>query len=435
MNPSMEPGPAVVGGTPHIALVEMPAHAVSAGSICPYDSIAPAYDPVRLRAERLEKVRAMIHGHGLDAIILLDPYNQRYATGSRNMFGYFLRNSTRYIYIPASGPIRLFEYPGSSHISTWLETIDEARTSRIVFAAVNGRDAQAMRPFAQEIADLVRLDAGADKRHRVGMDRCFHLPALALQEQGLEVVDIQNLLLDTRRLKTPGEIACLALSMSAAEAAVWNVQQRLEPGVTENELFSHMLQTLIAQGGEFVETRLLTSGPKTNPWFNETGERRVRPAELLALDTDSIGCNGYYADFSRTFLSSDHRPSAYQKMLYRLSHDQIRHNEDMLKPGMAFREIAQKAWPIPPRFHDLRYPSILHGVGLHGEKPIIAHLADFDTYTGEGELEPGMVISIESYIGEPQGPEGVKLENQYVVTGTGLAPMTRYPFEERLLLG
>ncbi len=44
-----------------------------------------------------------------------------------------------------------------------------------------------------------------------------------------------------------------------------------------------------------------------------------------------------------------------------------------------------------------------------------------------------MVISIESYIGEPQGPEGVKLENQYLVTDSGLAPMTRYPFEERLL--
>lgn len=435
MNPFTETVPPVVWGSAQTPLVDMPARAVTHSGICPYDSIAPAYDPVRLRAERLDKVRAMMRHNDLDAVLLLDPYNQRYATGSRNMFGYFLRNSTRYIYIPAAGPIRLFEYPGSSHISTWLETIDEARTSRIVFAAVNGRDAMAMRPFAQEIADLVRADAGSDRRHRVGLDRCFHLPALALQDQGLEVVDILNLLLDTRRLKTPGEIACLALSMSAAEAAVWNVQRHLQPGVTENELFSHMYQTLIAQGGEFIETRLLTSGPKTNPWFNETGERRVRPAELLALDTDSIGCNGYYADFSRTFLSSDHAPSAYQKMLYRLSHDQIRHNEDMIKPGMTFREIAQKAWPIPPRFHDLRYPSIVHGVGLHGEKPIIAHLAELDTYTGDGVLEPGMVISIESYIGEPQGPEGVKLENQYLVTDSGLSAMTQYPFEERFLTG
>jgi len=86
--------------------------------------------------------------------------------------------------------------------------------------------------------------------------------------------------------------------------------------------------------------------------------------------------------------------------------------------------LRAKAWPIPPRFHDLRYPSIVHGVGLHGEKPITAHPAELDTYTGDGVLEPGMVISIESCIGKPQGPEGVKLENQYLVTDSVHRPLT-----------
>ncbi len=419
----------------HLDMVDMPPLRISNNGVSPFDSIRPDYDAVVLRAERLAKVRAMMAKHELDAVLMLDPYNQRYATGSRNMFGYFLRNSTRYIYIPLSGPIILFEYPGSSHISTWLETIDEARTSKMVFAAVNGRDASAVKPFAVEIADLLRRDAGTGRRHRIGMDRCFHMPALALEQEGIAVVDILNWLLDIRRLKTPGEIASLALSMSAAEAAVWRVERALEPGVSENTLFAEMYHGLIECGGEFVETRLLTSGPKTNPWFNETGDRRVRPGELLALDTDSIGCNGYYADFSRTFLCGDKKPTAYQKMLYRLAYDQIRHNENTFKPGMFFREIAEKAWPVPARFYDLRYPSIVHGVGLHGEKPIIAHLADLDRYTGEGVLEPGMVISIESYIGEVNGPEGVKLENQYLVTSDALAPMSNYPFDERMLTG
>jgi hypothetical protein len=67
-----------------------------------------------------------------------------------------------------------------------------------------------------------------------------------------------------------------------------------------------------------------------NPWFNETGDRRVRPGELVALDTDAIGCNGFYADFSRTFLYGDAKPTAYQKMLYRLSHDQIHCNAELV---------------------------------------------------------------------------------------------------------
>jgi len=414
-----------------IELVDMPARTVSHSGVSPYDASKPDYDAVTLRAERLRKTRDMMAVHDLDAIVLLEPNNQRYATGSRNMFGYFLRNSTRYIYIPRSGPIVLFEYPGSAHISTWLETIDESRTSKMVFATVNGRDASVMKPFAAEILDLLIRDAATGRR--VGMDRCFMMPAEALRAVGIDVVDIYNPMLDTRRLKTPGEIACLSLSMSAAEAGVWQVERNIQPGVTENELFADMYRALIAAGGEFIETRLLSSGPKTNPWFNEAGDRRVRPGELVAFDTDAIGCNGYYADFSRTFLCGDHKPSAYQKMLYRLSHDQIRYNEDMIKPGMTFREISEKAWPIPQRFYDRRYSSVVHGVGLHGEKPIIAHLADFDRFTGDGVLEPGMVISIESFIGEVDGPEGVKLENQYLVTPTGLSAMCNYPFDERLL--
>jgi Xaa-Pro aminopeptidase len=418
---------------PTVDLVDMPPKAVSHTGISPYDSMKPDYDAVKLRAERLTKVREMMAQTDLDAILLFEPYNQRYATGSRNMFGYFLRNSTRYIYIPRKGPIVLFEYPGSAHISTWLETIDESRTSKMVFAAVNGRDGSVMKPFAAEILDLLVKDAG--KGRRVGMDRCFLMPAEALRAEGIVVVDIYNVLLDVRRLKTPGEIASLSLSMSAAEAGVWRVERSIQPGITENELFAEMYHGLIAAGGEFIETRLLSSGAKTNPWFNEAGDRRVRPGELVALDTDSIGCNGYYADFSRTFVCGDHKPTAYQKMLYRLSHDQIRYNENMLKPGMSFREIAEKAWPIPKRFYDRRYSSIVHGVGMHGEKPIIAHLSELDRFTGDGVLEPNMVISIESYIGEVGGPEGVKLENQYLVTDTGLSPMCSYPFDESLLAG
>lgn len=396
-----------------------------------YDAIKPDFDPVILRKKRLANVREMMQEHDLGAVLLLDPYNQRYATGSRNMFGYFLRNSTRYIYIPLAGPVILFEYPGSSHISTWLETIDEARLSKIVFASVNGRDRAASKPFAQEISDLMRQHCGSHRR--VGMDRCFHSLALALEAEELIVEDCMQFLLHTRRLKTPEEIACLSLSMSAVEAAIYGVESDLRPGVSENELFARMYHGVLMNGGEFIETRLLSSGPKTNPWFNEAGERRLRPGELLALDTDTIGVNGYYADISRTFFCGPGKPSGYQKSLYRMAWEQIHHNAAILKPGMTFKEITECAWKIPERFFDLRYPSIIHGVGMHGEKPIVAHAADLERFTGEGILEPGMIVSVESYIGEAGGSEGVKLEDQFAITEDGIVPMSNYPFDERLL--
>src|SRR3546814_909775 len=151
------------------------------------DSQPAAIVPARLRAERLAIVRQAIAAADLAAVVLFDPNNQRYATGSRNMFGYFLRNSTRYVYVPQDGPTILFEYPGSAHVSTWLETIDEARTSKVVWSAVNARDCRAARPFAEEIASLVRKDGSGNRR--VGLDRFAHNLALALQQAGLEVED------------------------------------------------------------------------------------------------------------------------------------------------------------------------------------------------------------------------------------------------------
>jgi Xaa-Pro aminopeptidase len=388
-------------------------------------------DALKLRTQRLARLRAMMREKQYAALLLFDPNNQRYATGSRNMFGYFLRNSTRYFFVPTEGPIILFEYPQSAHVSTSLETVQEARNSRIVWSSVGGRDTDTARPFAQEIASLVREYGRGTKK--IGLDRCGHLQALALEREGCEVTDCQQEILHARRIKSEEEIACLKLSMSAAESAVAAVRDAVKPGVSEQELFALMYGEVIRQGGEFIETRLLTSGQRTNPWFNESSGRRLRPGELVALDTDVIGCFGYFSDFSRTFRCGPGRATAYQKMLYGLAYDQIQHNIGIIKPGLTYREVADLAWKIPAPFIERRYTSVMHGVGLHGETPFIAHAQDFATYGSHGVLEAGMVVSVESYIGEVGGPEGVKLEEEVLVTAKGHEVISRFPFEDELI--
>jgi Xaa-Pro aminopeptidase len=395
------------------------------------DTEPPAIDAVKLRRERLTRLRQWMKVAEYGALLLFDPYNQRYATGSRNMFGYFLRNSTRYFFVPLEGPIILFEYPQSYHVSLRLETINEARPSKLVWSSVAGRDDETAGPFAAEIAELMRIHAQGTAK--IGMDRCSHIQALALEKSGLDVHDCQGEILNLRAVKTPEEIKCLEVSMTGAEAAVAAVREGIRPGVSENELFAIMYPEVIRQGGEFIETRLLTSGQRTNPWFNEASGRKVRPGELVALDTDTIGCFGYYSDFSRTFRCGPGKPIAYQKMLYRMSFDQVRFNIDIIAPGVSFREIGERAWKIPERFIDQRYTSVMHGVGMHGETPFIAHAMDFQTYGREGILEPGMVVSVESYIGEKGGREGVKLEEEVLVTDKGPVLISRFPYEEELL--
>jgi Xaa-Pro aminopeptidase len=395
------------------------------------DTEPASIDVAALRRERLTRLRHWMRKADYGAVLLFDPYNQRYATGSRNMFGYFLRNSTRYFFVPAEGPIILFEYPQSYHVSTKLDTVDEARPSKLVWSSVSGKDNETAGPFAAEIADLMHEHAPGNRK--IGLDRCSHLQALALEKHRLDVRDCQGEILNVRAVKTPEEIKCLQVSMTGAEAAVAAVRDAIKPGVTENDLFAVMYHEVIRQGGEFIETRLLTSGQRTNPWFSEASGRRVRPGELVALDTDTIGCFGYYSDFSRTFRCGPGRPTPYQKSLYRMSYDQVQHNIGIIKPGVSFREIAEKAWKIPERFVAQRYTSVMHGVGMHGETPFIAHAMDFETYGREGTIEPGMVVSVESYIGEKGGQEGVKLEEEILVTEKGPVLISRFPYEDELL--
>ncbi len=103
-----------------------------------------------------------------------------------------------------------------------------------------------------------------------------------------------------------------------------------------------------------------------------------------------------------------------------MAYDQVHHNMDILEPGMSYREIAERAWKIPKRFLDRRYPSIIHGVGSHGETPLVAHHMDFDRFSKDGIPEPGIMTSVESDIRGVGAADGVKLEEEVLITDTGI---------------
>ena len=75
---------------------------------------------------------------------------------------------------------------------------------------------------------------------------------------------------------------------------------------------------MIALGGDYVETRVLSSGPRTNPWFQETADRRLAERELVALDTDVVGCHGYYCGGFR-FVSGAQHPRRRRPRVQRTS--------------------------------------------------------------------------------------------------------------------
>src|ERR1700753_2816244 len=84
-------------------------------------------DLAEVRAHRLGRVREQMAAYSLDACILLDPVNIRYATGARNMQVFHARNPARYLFVAHSGPVVLYEFTGCAHLAEGLEQIDEMR--------------------------------------------------------------------------------------------------------------------------------------------------------------------------------------------------------------------------------------------------------------------------------------------------------------------
>jgi Xaa-Pro aminopeptidase len=100
---------------------------------------------------------------------------------------------------------------------------------------------------------------------------------------------------------------------------------------------------------------------------------------------------------------------------------------------MSFGEFAEKTWSFPDEFVDRRYLGPVHGNGMVAEYPIILY-PDFYNESGqEGVFEANMTVCVESYLGSTRGGEGVKLEEQVLITTAGVERLTTYPYESTLL--
>jgi Xaa-Pro dipeptidase len=389
-------------------------------------------DLSRLRQYRQQRVRAEMAKLDIAACVLSDPVSIRYATDLRNMQIFTARNApSRYLLLTAEESI-LYEFTGCMHLAQGAETLTEVRPAMTAsFVAAGAKISERELAWADDMADTITELVGANAR--IAMERMNAGAALALADHGFEIEDAQQALEIARSIKSEDEIHCIRASLRATEDAVGHMREVLRPGLSENELWSHVHQRVIAQGGDYCETRLLSSGSRTNPWFQETGAKIIGVNELIAFDTDVVGCYGYYSDFSRTFHSGPDAPSESQRTLYKIAHEQVMHNVGILKPGLGFREYSELAWEIPEKYLANRYYLSAHGCGMTGEYPYLYHRLDFPDAGYDGVIEPGMTLCVESYIGEEGGAEGVKLEQQCLVTASGVEVLSSFPFERTLL--
>lgn len=385
-----------------------------------------------LYTQRLANTRRVMMANDVPVMLVRDPFNVLYATGARNMTVFNLCVPARYLLLFAEGPVILFDYVGGEHLATDLPTIDEVRTARgLSHVSSNGFTADECSSMAREIAAIVREHLG--EVASLAVDSFPFVAVDALRAAGFTIADADALMSGVRRVKLPIEIAYLREAARRTVAAVRRMQDALRPGMTEVELWSHFVGGLIAGHGELVATRLLESGSNTYPYFQECGTRVIQDGDLVCIDTDAVAFESYQADFSRTFLAGNGPATAEQRTLYQRAHEQLRHNASLIGPGVTFEEVARNAWPMPDEHRSSRYYCVGHGIGMIGEYPNLPFHTPGVPYPLDDAFEPGMVFCVESYIGTPVSGQGVKLEDQLLVTDTGVEVLNDYPFEERLL--
>ncbi len=379
----------------------------------------------KLRSYRLDRVRKELEKNNLEACILFDPVNIRYALDTVNMSVYNMHNLTRYCFIPVSGPAILYEYFNCEILSKHLNLIDEIRPA-ITWDYFSNGD-QASSQLKKWINEVKELSNSYFKSKKIAIDVINGPAVTALNQENIKVVDAKLILEQARVIKSPEELKCMKAAIDVAEIGVTKMRNELKAGMTEDELWSILHKTNIEHGGEWIECRILSSGERTNPWMQESSNKVIQKGEIVSFDTDMVGPYGYCADISRAFVEG-HKFNDDQKKLYQMAVEQINHNYRLIKSGTSFKEFTEKSWKLPEEYYGNRYSCMLHGIGLCDEWPAIKYPTDGGQR--EGHFEKNMTITLESYIGKVGGKEGVKLEQQYLVGENNLELMSHHPLED-----
>ena len=393
-------------------------------------------DLARMRQFRWERLTRSIVQRGYAGLLMTDPLNIRYATDSTNMQLWNTHNPFRAVLLCADGYMVIWDYKNAPFLSGFNPLVREARSGADLFYFDRGDKIDvAADAFANEVRVLLEEHAPGEKR--LAVDKVMIHGLRALEAQGFEVMDGEEVTEKTRAVKGPDEIKAMRCASHACESAVKAMEDFARANiaggnVSEDDIWAVLHAENIRRGGEWIETRLLTSGQRTNPWFQECGPRVISEGEILAFDTDLIGPYGICADLSRTWWIGDDLAPAHMRESYAEAVEHIRYNTTLLRPGLHMEDLTRSLHVLQDKYDALKYSSPMHGVGMCDEWPLIAYPDRLVDGAFDAVLEPGLTLCVEALVGEIGGDHMVKLEDQGVVTEDGFETMSVYPWDQRL---
>ncbi|WP_341861102.1 dimethylsulfonioproprionate lyase DddP [Gymnodinialimonas sp. 57CJ19] len=385
-----------------------------------------------LREYRLSRLVAQLHERDLAGVLMTDPLNIRYATDATNMQLWNTHNPFRACLVCADGHMVLWEYKNAPFLADHNPLVREIRSGASMFYFTAGdRGAQVADTFSAEVAELLQTHAGENKR--LAVDKIMLHGAKALEARGLVLSDGELVTEHARKIKCADEILAMRCAVDACQKSLQAMEDAIAPGRSEDEIWAVLHAENIKRGGEWIETRLFSSGPRTNPWFQECGPRTLLPNEISALDTDLIGCYGLCVDISRTWWTGPGKPRPDMIEAMQHAHEHITQNMERLKPGRSINDLVHNGHKLADKYWARKYSCQMHGVGLCDEWPHVGYPDHHHDDAFDYELEPGMMLCVEALVGEEDGDFCIKLEDQVLITDDGFENLTTYPFDAALM--
>jgi Xaa-Pro dipeptidase len=387
----------------------------------------------RLRQYRLERVRKLLDEEGLGAVLLFETSNIRYATSTQ--IGYWAFNKgERYALVTREGRPRIWDF-GSAAKAHRLQLPHMYDTENSIggntgLQGAIGPEAGLHSRAAAEIKSVLAEEGLAGEK--LGVDLAETGVFLALQAEGLKVVDGQQAMMKAREIKSNDEILLLTQACAMVDGVYQDIYEALKPGIRESDVVGLAHARLFEMGSEFVEAINSIAGERCSPHPHVFSDRLIRPGDQAYFDIIHV-FNGYRTCYYRTFVVG--RATQAQRDAFKQAREWMDAAIDLVRPGTSTDQIA-KIWPRAEEFGfkdemDAFGLQFGHGVGvgLH-ERPIISRLNSLDAPV---EIREGMLFALETYAPAADGRSAARIEEELVVTADGNKVITLFPCEELMV--
>ena len=245
--------------------------------------------------------------------------------------------------------------------------------------------------------------------------------ALRKLKYDCELVPLQDVMLNQRKVKDDHEVKLIRKAAEVAEEALSAVRDSMKPGETEGYLAGLLIMEMKARGASDPSfPPIVATGPNSSLPHYRPGETTILDDTFLLFDWGAK-VDGYCSDLTRTFALG--RVPAKLKKIHGIVLEAQLAAIDFLRPGVSTRDADQVARNIIAKAGYEKYFG--HGLG-HGIGRDV-HEMPFMRKTGEGEeMRPGMIVTVEPGIYLPS-EGGVRIEDDVLITHSGCEVLSSLP--------